>query len=299
MIEVQYLYKLLTLAYQKVTHLDKYEDIMNLWPNLADEKEVKMGPYKEGDYTVYRAPGSRLIIGQDIELFYVGTENFFIICLVTSNRVTYWKMTDLFEENPFSTYFNYENFMYWPKYKSLANFIYSLHNNMDDTSFSIIVDEHPWKLFKSHMAFSPDCVIGDTGESCICTVDLCCYVYGEYDDEELTTTMLSDQKPWEADKCYKVAILKHKTKIVEESWNVIKSYVYAGGNTLRVEEFLCSIRNPFIDEGYKFAEIALNMNDVELYEWANQKYKLDKKRLMQWLDLFPHNDVTRKIRGLN
>jgi hypothetical protein len=297
--EVQYLYKFLTLSYQKVSHLDSNEDIMNLWPNLADEKEVKMGPYQEKEYTIYRAPGSRLIVSKDIELFYVGTKEFFIVCLVSDNRVSYWKMSDLLsltKQKPFSMYFNYDNFMYWPKYKSLANLIYNMYNN-EDSDWQLVA-ERPWKLFKSHMAFSPDCVIGETGESCICTIELCCSVYGEYDDEELTTTILWDQKPWEADKCYKVPILKHKINIVKEAWNIIKSYAYAGGNILRIEEFLCNLRNPFIDEGYKFVEIALNMNDLVLYEWAVQKYKLDKKRLMQWVNLFPHNDITRKIRGI-
>lgn len=297
--EVQYLYKFLTLSYQKVSHLDSNEEIMNLWPNLADERQVEMGPYKEGEYTIYRAPGSRLIVSKDIELFYVGTENFFIVCLVTDNRVSYWKMSDLSQVRPLSMYYNYDNFMYWPKYKSLANLIYNMYNNANEDTVLDIVENRPWKLFKSHMVFSPDCVIGDTGESCICTIDLCCIVYGEYDDEELTTTILWDEKPWEADKCYKVDILKNKINIVTDAWNIIKSYVYAGGNILKIEEYLCDLRNPFIDEGHKFIEIALNMNNVVLYDWAIQKYKLDKRRLMQWINLFPHNDVTRKIRGIN
>jgi len=294
---VQYLYKILTLAYRKIHTLD--EDIMNLWPNLADEREVKMGPYKENGYLIYRAPGSRLIVGKDIELFYVGTEKFFIICLVADNRVSFWKMLDILEDKPFSTFFNYEEFMYWPKYKTLAHLIYNMYHNIDNSSHKSIVDKQPWKLFKSHMVFSPDCVLGDTGNTNLCTVKLCCSMYGDYDDEELTTDILWDQKPWNADTCSKANILTKQTRVIKRGWNIIKGFVYAGGDIIRTEEFLCSLKNPFIDEGYKFIEIALNMDNLALYNWAINKYDLDKKRLAQWLDLFHSNSVSRKIRGLN
>lgn len=292
--EVKYLYRFLSLAYQRKIHIEP--EIDNLWVNLADEREVNMGPYKNNGYSIYRAPGSRLIVGHGVELFMVGTYNFFIICIITTNRVSHWKFVNILETD-LESYFNYENFFYWPKYKSLANFVYNMFNNVQhDYEYDALLEEQPWKLFKSHMAFSPDCVLGDKGPSHLCALKLCCNVYGEYDDENLTSDILWDVKPWEVTSCLQVLLLIEQTTLIKEAWKCIEEYARMN-IFLGVEYLLCSIKNPFIDEGYKFAEIALDTNNVELYDWATRKYKLDKGRMKWWLDIFPPNNVSSKIRN--
>jgi len=282
---MQALNKILTFAHLNVSDINKDEFIVSLWDNL------KKDDMKTDEYTLYSAPGSRLIKVGDIELFYMATENIFVACLISRKRVYYWKL----QNGEFCYYFNYDNFLYWPKYKTLANFVYNVYYNMDSTNLDMLINDAPWKFFKSHTVFSPDCILGEKGPSLLQTIGLCCSVYGDYDDENLTSNMLSILKPWECDSIHKVEILKHRIHIVNKTWDLIIAQILEDFNILKIEYLLCFMRDPYIDEGYKFIELALNFNNVTLYNWTCGKYNLDKERIKQWMPLFPYNDVSRRI----
>ena len=308
--EVYYLNKFLTYANQKVSDIGEDEELMNLWPNLADEKEVSFGPYEKCGYLIYRAPGSRLIVSKDIELFYVGIEEFFMICLVADNRVYIWKYSDLMNDEPFSFYFCYENFMYWPKYKTLANFVYTLYNGVkDEHTIECLVNPHLWKFFTSHLAFSPDCVLGDRQHSNINTIELCCMSYGDYDDENLTCDIFKDYKPWDITTKEDYEIMKVGIQLHKFIWSSITTcmnvWLSRRNNRNRnphiedLEQMLYRVRCPFLDEGYKIAELSIDHDNVHLFKWCYNRYSLDRKRLKQWIPLFRENSVISEIRGIN
>jgi hypothetical protein len=281
--ELTILYKILTCAYRKELQIQDDEEIMNFYMNLLDEREVKMGPFKKDNYDIYRAPGSRIFISKDIECIICAFEESLNICLVADNRVYFWKDLLLFE---------YENFMFHPKYKCLANLIYNFYY---EELHDYILYDQPWKLFKSHMAFSPDCKLGDKGPTFKHTLTLCIAMYGEYDSDNTTNIELENIQPWKAETQNEISIQKIIIRDTVTKWCKVETLLYNNISTLELERLLCDIRNPFKDEGYKFIEIAMIKDDLELFLWTMKRYKFDKSRLKYSLKMFVPNDITKLI----
>ena len=278
-----YVNKVLTWGFSHEIHIqDHVEDLCDLLTSTSTKTA-----YKEGVYTVHAAPGARLVTGPNVELFLQKTKSRLVICLICDNMVWYWILRELGCSNPHSTFFNYDNFMFGPKYPTLANAVYNLYHCKDpiDVSFA-----------PSHLAFSPECEILDPVPSDKDLTALCCHMYGDFDEPELTCNYLYECMPWDTKYPATLWLYKLAVNKLVRRWREIEVYLYNNPNLLELERMLCDVQLRFFDEGYKIVEIALNTNNLRLYKWAERKYKLDKRRLMYWLETVS-NDVAQAIRN--
>ena len=149
------------------------------------------------------------------------------------------------------------------------------------------------------MAFSQDCKLGDKGPTFCDTLTFCISMYGESDDENITNIELANLKPWDAETYKEIDIQKKLITKVYKDWKLLEILLYTGIDTLTLEYLLCDMRIPFEDEAYKILEIALNTNNVELFDWVKSKYKLDWKRVKSIIKIFVPNDVTTVIRNIS
>jgi len=272
--------KFLTYGYRKITNPNHHD----LHKKLLKQQET--GMYKECGYSIYKAPQSILVLSKDVEFFMVAFEESLKVCLVVNDRVYFWSLGSNY------SYFEYENFMYQPKYKVLANFIYNLYYSKEKYHFKDLYQDRPWKLFKSHMAFSPDCKLGDKGATFIYSLHWCIRSYGKEDQENITNQVIRGLEPWTLKNMNDINILKNLTGKMNIHWNIIEAYLSGAGNIHTFEKLLYQCRFQFLDEPYKLLDIAFVNDNPALYTWILNRYKVDKKRIKHMLPLYVSNFVT-------
>lgn len=260
------------------------------------------GPLTFEIFQVWRSPGFVFYDSSNASVVVLSIDDIVVICCLINNRVYYWYL------HTFENKFMYDNFMFGMKYPVLANLVYNLYYEhfRHPILLKHILYQTGWKIFPIHKIFSNDYELKTSQQifekTNLIVLELCIDNYGEYDDDNYTSTEMYDYKPYNVTTLEKYEQYKMVKQTLISQWAIISEYF---GNCILnelnidfiyLEQLLCCIRFPFKDESYKFIQIALENDIPELYKWVLRKYKVDKSRLLKTLDQFNKNQVTQLIK---
>ena len=286
--------KIMTFCYNdKEIFEDKniYEYIVN----IGNQKYE--GPLTFETFQVWTSPGFTFYDSPNASVVVLSIEDIVVICCIIKNRVYYWYL------QTYKNRFEYDNFMYGMKYPVLANLVYNLYYEhfKNPVLLNYILYQSDWKIFPIHKIFSQDYQLTSSRQifekTNLMVLELSIDNYGQHDDDNYSSTEMYDYKPYDVKTLEDYQQYKLYKKHLTFQWEIIKDYLTIHNiDFIILEQFLCCIRTRFLEEPYKFIQIALDTDKPELYKWVLRKYKIDKSRLLNNLDQFIPNKVTQLIK---
>jgi hypothetical protein len=270
-----------------------YDYIINI------HNQTYEGPMDFETFQVWTSPGFTFYNSSNASVIVLSIEDIVAICCIINNRVYYWYLY---------TYENkseYDNFMFGMKYPVLANLVYNLYYEHFENPIILkyILYQTSWKIFPIHKIFCRDYQLQVSRRifenTNLMVLELCIENYGEYDQDNFSSTEMYDYKPYDVTTIQEYEDYKITKKLLTLQWEIIKRYLFQNNNIdfIFLEYLLVDIRMPFQEESYKFIQIALENDQPELYKWVLRKYRVDKSRLLKTLDQFVPNQVFQLIKS--
>jgi hypothetical protein len=270
-----------------------YEYIINI------SQQTYPGPLDFETFKVWTSPGFTFYDSSNASVAILSIEDIVAICCIINNRTYYWY---LYVDQ---SRFEYDNFMFGMKYPVLANLVYNLYHDHFENPILLnyILYQTSWKIFPIHKIFcstfeltSSQRIYENTN---LIVLELWMDNYGKCDDNNYTytSTEMYDYKPYDVKTIQEYQEYKLIKKHLMFRWEIIKEYLRIQNiDFIMLEQLLCCIRSRFLEEPYKFIEIALDTDRPELYKWVVRKYKIDKSRILKTLDHFIPNKTTQLIK---